>query len=92
MLRPESAWSVRSQHERRPTLIRCQAEPAEASKHPFPEEEDFDLLSTKIADLVKELNEELRGCSIYLVGMMGSGKSTVGGARAPGTPAAAAGR
>ena len=40
-------------------------------------EENFDLLSTKVAELTKELNNELRGCSIYLVGMMGSGKSTV---------------
>ena len=50
---------------------------SEAQEIP-PEEQDFDLLSTKIADLVKELDEDLRGCSLYLVGMMGSGKSTVG--------------
>lgn len=43
-----------------------------------PEEQDFDLLSTKISDLVKVLDDDLKGCSIYLVGMMGSGKSTVG--------------
>ncbi|GFH07513.1 uncharacterized protein HaLaN_02325, partial [Haematococcus lacustris] len=53
-----------------------QQEPA--SPHPFPEEEDFSLLSTRVADLTKELVQELRGCSIYVVGMMGSGKSTVG--------------
>jgi hypothetical protein len=41
------------------------------------EEQDFDFLSNKIADLTVELKEELKGCSIYLVGMMGSGKSTV---------------
>ena len=35
-------------------------------------------MSTKVADITKELTEELRGCSIYLIGMMGSGKSTVG--------------
>lgn len=40
----------------------------------LPEEEDFDLLSTKVSDLVKVLDEDLRGCSIYLVGMMGSGE------------------
>jgi len=28
--------------------------------------------------LQQELNEELKGCSIYLIGMMGSGKSTAG--------------
>lgn len=42
------------------------------------EEEDFDLLSNNIADLNPQLQEDLKGCSIYLVGMMGSGKSTVG--------------
>lgn len=61
-------------------LVRCRSQQTDgASTHPFPEEEDFDLLSNRVADLTKELNEELRGCSIYLVGMMGSGKSTVGG-------------
>jgi shikimate kinase len=38
---------------------------------------DFDLLSTKISELVGELDADLQGCSLYLVGMMGSGKSTV---------------
>jgi len=52
--------------------------PAPAQEHPFPEEADFDLLTTKIAEVTKNLNEELCGCSIYLVGMMGSGKSTLG--------------
>uniref|UniRef100_A0A7S0WF86 shikimate kinase n=1 Tax=Chlamydomonas leiostraca TaxID=1034604 RepID=A0A7S0WF86_9CHLO len=54
------------------------ARSTEKPAHPFPEEEDFDLLSNKIADMVPELNNELKGCSIYLIGMMGSGKSTVG--------------
>lgn len=40
-------------------------------------ENDFDLLSTKISELVAEVDTELKGCSLYLVGMMGSGKSTV---------------
>jgi len=43
-----------------------------------PWEEDFDLLSTKISELVEELQGDLSGCSIYLVGMMGCGKSTLG--------------
>lgn len=42
------------------------------------EEQDFDALTNKVSDLVKEMNDDLRGCSIYLVGMMGSGKSTLG--------------
>lgn len=42
------------------------------------EDQDFDLLSNQIAALTEQLNEEMKGCSIYLVGMMGSGKSTVG--------------
>ncbi len=42
------------------------------------EEEDFDLLSTKIAELVEDMDADLKGCSIYLVGMMGCGKSTLG--------------
>jgi shikimate kinase len=28
--------------------------------------------------LQEELGDELKGCSIYLIGMMGSGKSTTG--------------
>lgn len=43
-----------------------------------PEEVDFDLLSNKIAEIQDEMVKELNGCSIYLIGMMGSGKSTVG--------------
>ncbi len=43
-----------------------------------PEEVDFDLLSTKVAELVEVVEPELKGCSIYLVGMMGSGKTTLG--------------
>ncbi len=55
-----------------------QGEPSSSNgEHPFPEEQDFDLLSNRVAELTAELKEELRGCSIYLVGMMGSGKSTV---------------
>jgi DNA replication protein DnaC len=71
----------RSQYGRIARLQRCQAEPEQqaAAEHPFPEEADFDLLSKKVAELTQYLNQELRGCSIYLVGMMGSGKSTVGG-------------
>ena len=48
-----------------------------AQTHPFPEEADYDLLSKKVAALTQELDEQLCGCSIYLVGMMGSGKTTV---------------
>lgn len=64
--------------------VYCRAEPEQhpasvpsADEHPFPEEADFDLLSAKVAELTQYLSLELRGCSIYLVGMMGSGKSTV---------------
>mmetsp|Transcript_13648 Transcript_13648/g.29273 ORF Transcript_13648/g.29273 Transcript_13648/m.29273 type:complete len:335 (-) Transcript_13648:673-1677(-) len=58
-------------------IVRAEANTTAGAERP-PEEADFDLLSTKIADLTKDINEELRGCSIYLVGMMGSGKSTLG--------------
>jgi shikimate kinase len=51
---------------------------AEAAANEVEEEADFDLLSTKVADLVAHMDDELKGCSIYLVGMMGSGKSTLG--------------
>jgi hypothetical protein len=73
----------RSQYGPVARLQRCRAEPEQqaAAEHPFPEEEDFDLLSKKVAELTQYLNQELRGCSIYLVGMMGSGKSTVSGCR-----------
>lgn len=55
-------------------VVRAEA----TSEHPFPEEEDFDQLSNKVAELQQYMNDELKGCSLYLVGMMGSGKSTVG--------------
>ncbi|GBF89384.1 shikimate, chloroplastic [Raphidocelis subcapitata] len=49
---------------------------------PMSEEErlsvDFDYLSNKIKDTTDVLDPELKGCSIYIIGMMGSGKSTVG--------------
>lgn len=73
-----AALRVRAPAARRP-IVSCRAEQAAAaSEVPPEEEEDFDLLSTKVAELVKEVDEELRGCSIYLVGMMGCGKSTLG--------------
>lgn len=46
--------------------------------HPYPWEEDYDELSNKIKEVTDELSKDLRGCNIWLVGMMGSGKSTVG--------------
>ena len=42
------------------------------------EEEDFDALGAAVAELTKALEPELKGCSIWLIGMMGCGKSTVG--------------
>ena len=48
----------------------------------LPEEErlcvDFDYLGDKIKAATDALEPQLKGCSIYLIGMMGSGKSTVG--------------
>eukprot|EP00775_Hariotina_reticulata_P006103 gene6103-6341_t len=41
-------------------------------------DQDFDLLSAEVKRLQEALNDELKGCSIYLVGMMGTGKSTTG--------------
>lgn len=58
-------------------LVRAEEQPTSTPSHPFPEEEDFDLLSNRVAEIVNDIQPELRGCSIYLVGMMGSGKSTV---------------
>jgi len=40
--------------------------------------QDFDYLSNLIKGTTDALDGELKGCSIYLIGMMGSGKSTVG--------------
>lgn len=40
--------------------------------------EDFSQLTQQIEDTAKEVVEGLQGTSLFLVGMMGSGKSTVG--------------
>ena len=45
---------------------------------PLSEEEDFDLLQTKVDVLAKQLAVDLKGTNVYLVGMMGTGKTTVG--------------
>ncbi|CAL5229508.1 g12844 [Coccomyxa viridis] len=39
---------------------------------------DYGVLTQKMQDLAAEVQGQLEGTSIYLVGMMGSGKSTVG--------------
>ena len=57
----------------RDVAVKAETSPSEAAAE-ADEEADFDLLSTKVADLVAHMDEELKGCSIYLVGMMGSGK------------------
>eukprot|EP00879_Flechtneria_rotunda_P006369 GHRR01006693.1.p1 GENE.GHRR01006693.1~~GHRR01006693.1.p1 ORF type:complete len:332 (+),score=129.11 GHRR01006693.1:622-1617(+) len=41
-------------------------------------DQDFDLLGAEVKRLQDSLTAELKGCSIYLIGMMGSGKSTTG--------------
>jgi shikimate kinase len=51
---------------------------ADLDRRPFTVDEDFDLLSNEVKKLTDTLSTELRGCSLYLVGMMGSGKTTVG--------------
>lgn len=67
------------QHPRLSTwLVRAAQDSQPAAAAAPPEEEDFDLLSNKIADLEAELKDELKGCSIYLIGMMGTGKTTLG--------------
>lgn len=57
-------------------------EPAPEDGEPMCEEErlsvDFDYLGNKIKATTDLLDPELKGCSLYLIGMMGSGKSTVG--------------
>lgn len=68
--------------QRQQFIPRCSAQSgvdaAGLQGNPFNEEEDFDLLSNKIAEINEDLVDELQGCSIYLIGMMGSGKSTLG--------------
>jgi hypothetical protein len=66
------------------SLTRCAANPqpdtapGSAPASTLSEEEDFDLLQTKVDALAKELAEKLAGTNIYIVGMMGTGKTTVG--------------
>ena len=35
--------------------------------HPYPWEEDFDLLGDKVKEVTDHLNNDLRGCNIWLV-------------------------
>lgn len=42
-----------------------------SSTQDFAWEEDFDLLSNKVAEVNKALSKDLRGCSIFIIGMMG---------------------
>lgn len=81
----QSALALKSQSRRQPAqryyrepynTVVCFCVPADEVI--LPEEQDFDLLSNKVAELQGPLQKELRGCSIYLIGMMGSGKSTLG--------------
>ncbi|WIA11856.1 hypothetical protein OEZ85_011942 [Tetradesmus obliquus] len=41
-------------------------------------DQDFDLLGAEVKRLQEALGDQLKGCSIYLIGMMGTGKSTTG--------------
>jgi DNA replication protein DnaC len=41
-------------------------------------DQDFDLLGAEVKKLQEALADQLKGCSIYLIGMMGTGKSTTG--------------
>jgi DNA replication protein DnaC len=41
-------------------------------------DQDFDLLGAEVKKLQEALEDQLKGCSIYLIGMMGTGKSTTG--------------
>ncbi|KAF6265935.1 shikimate kinase-domain-containing protein [Scenedesmus sp. NREL 46B-D3] len=41
-------------------------------------DQDFDLLGAEVKKLQEALSDQLKGCSIYLIGMMGTGKSTTG--------------
>ncbi|KAG2432958.1 hypothetical protein HXX76_008686 [Chlamydomonas incerta] len=62
-------------------VVRAEKAPegvARTPGHPYPWEEDFDLLGDKVKEVTDQLLPDLRGCNIWLVGMMGSGKSTVG--------------
>eukprot|EP00798_Chlamydomonas_sp_ICE-L_P021118 gene21118-28009_t len=65
------------QHPSSPRLrIIARAEPEFLTT--LQEEEDFDTLGGAVGELTPTVIEDLKGCSIYLVGMMGSGKTTLG--------------
>lgn len=77
--RPEvKNWNVL--HQDNHTTVVCLCAPTEQVQEEEvpPEEQDFDILSNKVAELQGPLIKDLRGCSIYLIGMMGTGKSTLG--------------
>lgn len=81
--------AVRQQRLRQPLPpLRCTPPPAEPAQPAAAGDEldpnipavdqDFDLLGAEVKRLQQQLTEQLKGCSIYLIGMMGSGKSTTG--------------
>ncbi|KXZ46516.1 hypothetical protein GPECTOR_43g953 [Gonium pectorale] len=79
---PLNTWRQRVDARRAPVLVvvraAADANDGRTPDHPYPWEEDFDLLGDKVKEVTDELAKDLKGCNIWLVGMMGSGKSTVG--------------
>ncbi|EFJ52530.1 hypothetical protein VOLCADRAFT_86714 [Volvox carteri f. nagariensis] len=71
-------WGRRAELSRLVLVRAEQLDDGRTPGHPYPWEEDFDLLSDKVKEVTDELTKDLRGCNIWLIGMMGSGKSTVG--------------
>ncbi|KAK9917267.1 hypothetical protein WJX75_002538 [Coccomyxa subellipsoidea] len=66
-----STRSVQQKHQRE-LIVRAHVEGLDESIS------DYDVLTQKVEALAAEVMELLDGTSLYLVGMMGSGKSTVG--------------
>jgi flagellar biosynthesis GTPase FlhF len=78
------------QQRRQQLLVVYAAAPDSAAQQPVGEDadgldpnipavdQDFDLLGAEVKKLQEALADQLKGCSIYLIGMMGTGKSTTG--------------
>ncbi|KAK9841147.1 hypothetical protein WJX74_000756 [Apatococcus lobatus] len=88
VLRPTAGRDLicRQRSARSKSTLSLRVQPLSASKQDAAEAAaaqdrltaDFGALSDKIEELAAEVKENLQGTSLYLVGMMGSGKSTVG--------------
>ncbi|GLC41195.1 hypothetical protein PLESTB_001528100 [Pleodorina starrii] len=73
-----SSWGRRAEPSLLVSVRAAAEDDGRTPDHPYPWEEDYDLLGDKVKAVTDELEKDLKGCNIWLVGMMGSGKSTVG--------------